>query len=127
MAVDRLLYNIMTEDVPGTRDFYVGLLDMVPHYDSDWYVILKPAGEAPYELGIIAKGNDVVPEPFRTPPGGGYLTFVVDDVMLVFERAKQAGLAILEEPTDLFYGQRRMLVTDPNGLLVDISSPTPRS
>jgi len=127
MPVNRVLYNISTEDVPGTRDFYVGLLDMVPHYDSDWYVILKPAGEGPFELGIIARSSDVVPTSLGSAPGGGYLTCVVDDVMMVFERAKRTGLAILEEPTDLFYGQRRMLITDPNGLLVDISSPTPRS
>lgn len=53
------------------------------------------------------------------------LTVVVDDVDTVHARARAAGIEIVEPPTDLFYGQRRMLVTDPNGLLVDVSSECP--
>jgi uncharacterized glyoxalase superfamily protein PhnB len=62
---------------------------------------------------------------FRAAPTGGMLTLVVDDVDAVHARAQEAGIEIVEPPTDLFYGQRRMLVTDPNGLLVDISSECP--
>ncbi len=124
MAINRVLYNIMTSDLAATRDFYVRLLDMVPIYDSAWYIVLKPAEESPHELGIIDVSHEVVPEAFRGSPAGTYLTFVVGDVTEVFRRAQDLGLEILEPPTDLFYGQRRMLLADPNGLLVDISSPT---
>ena len=29
---------------------------------------------------------------------------------------------VVEEPVDLFYGQRRMILTDPDGTMVDVSS-----
>ncbi|MEM8856266.1 MAG: VOC family protein [Pseudomonadota bacterium] len=124
--VDRFLTNIMTEDVAATRDFYVTALGLSVHFDSDWYVILTPQDGPRFELGIISKGSDVVPEAFRALPQGVYLTFVVADVDEAAARIQNAGIALVEPPTDTFYGQRRLLVQDPNGLLVDISSPTPR-
>ncbi|XWN32538.1 MAG: VOC family protein [Devosia sp.] len=124
--VERLLTNIMSDDVAATRDFYVTVLGLSVHFDSDWFVILTPNDGARFELGIISKGSDVVPEAFRAAPQGVYLTFVVADVDEAAQRIKSAGIALVEPPTDTFYGQRRLLVQDPNGLLVDISSPTPR-
>jgi PhnB protein len=43
------------------------------------------------------------------------LYIIVDDVDKHFARAKKAGAAILEEPQDMFYGQRRYGATDPEG------------
>jgi catechol 2,3-dioxygenase-like lactoylglutathione lyase family enzyme len=124
MTITRVLYNIMTDDLAGTRDFYERLLGMVPIYDSSWYVVLKPSETSAHELGIIDVNSEVVPQSFRgRPTSGSYLTFVVDDVEKIFRRAKSQKLNVLEAPQDLFYGQRRMLVLDPNGLLIDISSP----
>jgi hypothetical protein len=31
---------------------------------------------------------------------------------------------LVAPPRDLFHGRRQMLVTDPNGMLVEISSPS---
>lgn len=118
MAINRVLYNIMTADLGTTKDFYLRLLDMHLLYESDWYIVLKPTEDAPHELGIV-------PEAYRANPHGVYVTFVVDDVLKTFGRAKELGLDVIQEPTDLFYGQRRMLLRDPNGMLVDVSSPTP--
>jgi catechol 2,3-dioxygenase-like lactoylglutathione lyase family enzyme len=125
MAINRVLYNIMTADLGATKDFYLRLLDMHLLYESDWYIVLKPTEDAPHELGIIDVNHQVVPEAYRATPQGAYVTFVVDDVLTTFGRAKELGLDVIQEPTDLFYGQRRMLLRDPNGLLVDVSSPTP--
>ena len=125
MRVDRLLTNVMTDDVPGTRDFLVALLGLESIYDSDWFVVLVPAEGPRFELGIIARGSDVVPAAHRAAPQGVYLTFVVADVEVAAERAREIGAKVIEPPTDTFYGQRRMLVEDPNGLLIDLSSPTP--
>ncbi len=32
-------------------------------------------------------------------------------------------LSIVAQPRNLFYGQRQLLLTDPNGALIDISTP----
>jgi uncharacterized glyoxalase superfamily protein PhnB len=50
------------------------------------------------------------------------ITIVVPDVELVYRRAIDQGLAIVEPPRDLFYGQRRLLLRDPDGTLLDVSS-----
>lgn len=44
------------------------------------------------------------------------------DCDVLFERAKAMGVEIIQEPKNEEYGQRRFLVVDPDGLLVDVSS-----
>jgi uncharacterized glyoxalase superfamily protein PhnB len=56
-------------------------------------------------------------------PQGFYVTFVVDNTDYIYEIASKENFEIVEEPSDTFYGQRRLLLKDPNGTLVDISSP----
>ncbi len=123
MSVHRILTNICSNDLARSRDFYVGLLGMQVGYDSDWYVQMKSATDPTLELGIILRTSDLVPKEFQTAPTGMYVTFVVDDVDAVRETARKMSLPVLQEPKNEFYGQRRFLLTDPNGCLVDICSP----
>lgn len=111
-----------SSDLAAARDWYVDLLDLRVEFDSDWFVHLQDPDDAGLELGILDRDHDIAPEPSIGPPSGGYLTVVVDDVDAVHQRASAAGVQVLEPPTDLFYGQRRMLVRDPDGWVVDISS-----
>ncbi|MFD3508552.1 VOC family protein [Nocardia sp. NPDC058666] len=123
MTISRCFVNICSDRLPATRDFYVDLLGFRIAYDSDWFVQLGDA-ESDATIGIIARDHELVPESARGAFGGSYLTIVVADVEPVYARAKDLDVPIVEAPRDLFYGQRRMLVTDPNGYLVDVSSPT---
>jgi uncharacterized glyoxalase superfamily protein PhnB len=66
----------------------------------------------------------MVPPPYRADPAGIVLTFVVDDVDALHVEARRQGVPVVAPPRDQFYGRRRMLVTDPNGLLVDVSTPS---
>jgi len=52
-----------------------------------------------------------------------YVTFIVDDVDITYRKALDMGLPIIQAPRNEFYGQRRFLLKDPNGCLVDICSP----
>lgn len=54
---------------------------------------------------------------------GLVLTFVVNDVELYYKKAMQFGMKIIQKPTNLLYGQRRLLIEEPSGALIDISSP----
>lgn len=125
-TVERMMVNVVTDDIAATRDFYVALLDLEAIYDSDWFAVLASKQKPTLELGIIARGSEVTPALARGAAGGAYLTFVVGDVNAVFDRAGALGVDVIELPTDQFYGQRRMLVRDPAGTVVDVSSPTPR-
>ena len=65
----------------------------------------------------------MVPKEFRGKPVGIYVTLVVDDAVAIFEKAKELGVEIVKEPELTFYGQKRVLLKDPAGALVDVSSP----
>lgn len=124
-TIRRTMYNIVADDMAAVRDFYTSLLDFEIIYETDWYIVMVPREGPRLELGIIARGSEVTPVAAARPAGGGYLTFVVDEVLVAFEQAKAMNAEVIEPPTDMAYGQRRMLVRDPAGTVVDISSPTP--
>ncbi|MFC9472383.1 VOC family protein [Nocardia sp. NPDC056952] len=123
MAIARSFVNICSDQLAATRDFYVDLLGFQVAYDSDWFVQLIDSDSGTI-IGIMARDHELVPDHVRGGFGGSYITIVVDDVETIYARAKDLGIPIVEEPRDLFYGQRRLLVTDPNRFLVDVSSPT---
>lgn len=120
--MNRLFANICSSDIEKSRDFYISLFDFKVNFDSDWYVHLVCSENEALELGIMDKNYDLVPESFNGQPSGLYVTFVIDDVNTVFEKAKNLGYEIVQTPEPTFYGQNRMLLKDPDGLLVDVSS-----
>jgi len=101
------------------------LFDFRLNFDSDWYVHLVCPQNGALELGIIDRNYDLVPKHYDGPANGLYLTFIVDDVETVLLRANELGFPILQEPRPTFYGQHRMLLSDPDGTLIDVSSLLP--
>jgi uncharacterized glyoxalase superfamily protein PhnB len=123
MSLSRILTNICSDCLAQSRDFYIALLGFEVSYDSDWYVQLHSSSNREIELGIILRSHSLVPQKYQTTPSGIYITFVVPEVDLVYEKAVVMGLEIIQEPRNEFYGQRRFLTIDPNGCLIDICSP----
>lgn len=123
-SVQRIMTNICSEELSASKNFYTKLFDFDLNFDSDWFIHLV-SKDKQLELGIIDKSHEVVPSVIQNQPNGVYITFVVDSADDVFEIAKSEGFIINQEPIDTPYGQRRLLLQDPNGLIVDISSPIP--
>ena len=121
----RAFFSILSADLARSTDWYVSLFDYQIEFDSDWFVHLRDPDIAHLELGIMAIDHEVVNERMRSSPTGGLVTLVVDDVDAVYAAAQSRGIEIVEPPTDLFYGQRRMLLADPDGQIVDVSSECP--
>ena len=119
----RILTNICSDNLPHSRDFYVELLGLSVKYDSDWYVQLCLPGNPDIEYGIIQRDHELIPVDFQKAPTGMYVTFVVDDVDVIYEKALKIGAPIVQEIRNEFYGQRKFLTKDPNGCLLDICSP----
>ncbi len=123
-----MITNICSDDLEGSRDFYVGLLGFSVNYESDWYVQFCAPDNSEVQYGIIKRDHNLVPKQYQSPPGGMpptgmYVTFVVSDVDAVYKKAIEMGLEIIQPPRNEFYGQRRFLTRDPNHCLIDISSP----
>jgi PhnB protein len=54
-----------------------------------------------------------------------FLYIYVDDADAAFRRAIEAGATIIEEPGDTPYGDRRAMVSDPFGNVLQIAHPLP--
>lgn len=125
-GVTRAVFNVVADDLAATRDFYVSLFGLEVDYDTDWFVHMKAPGAAGVELGVLRRDHAVVPAGARGAAGGVLLTLVVGDVDAVVSRAEARGARVVERPRDLFYGQRRAVIEDPNGALIDVSTPVSR-
>ena len=82
----------------------------------------SPEGRVWHAEMAIGDGNIFLGEPgrdYRNPKRLGAITVgihvYVDDVDAHFERARQAGASIREEPADQDYGDRRYTAEDPEG------------
>ena len=122
--MERCFTNILSSNTERTASFYEEVLGMRRHFDSDWFVILTHPDLVGMEFGILQRDHDIVPESIRQPPSGVMVTFVVKDCDEVYASARSRNAEVLEPPTDMFYGQRRLLLRDPDGTVVDVSSPT---
>ena len=114
--------NICSDNLVESKYFYTKLFDFNVDYDSDWFIHLI-SKDKKIELGIIDKRNEIVHKDVQNHPQGFYITFVVDNADEIFKIAALENFEIVHKPTNTFYGQRRLLLKDPNGTLVDVSSP----
>lgn len=121
---NRIIFNILAKDIEETARFYEALFGLERLYASEWYILLTPSGELAYELGIIDEVSEFVPKAARGLFAGGYITLVVDDVWEAHAKAIEIGADVVSPPGAMEYGQTQMVLRDPNGVVVDISTPT---
>lgn len=118
----RTFFSILSDDLPRACEWYTSLFGYRVEFDSDWFVHLQDPDNPSLELGLLAVDHEIVTEHMRARPIGGLVTLVVEDVDRCHELAVERGVEVIEPPTDLFYGQRRMLILDPDGQVLDVSS-----
>lgn len=123
--MNRFFTNILATDTASTTRFYETVFGMRRHFTASWFVILVHDDAPGLELGILSRDHAVVPSELRSAPAGVVLTFVVEDCDAVLEAARRAGAHVVREPEAMPYGQRRALIRDPEGTVVDISAPIP--
>ena len=117
------LYPLLqVRDVAATSRFYSTHLGFQPVFESDWYVQLR-GGARGHELAIIAYDHETIPEPGRQPTSGLILSFEVADAAADAARLAEAGVAIIQPLRDEVFGQRHVIVADPNGILIDVITP----
>ena len=123
ITLKRLLINICSEDLERSKEFYTSFFDFEVTYDSDWFVHMT-SKDSNLEFALIVKDHELVPMVMNGKSGGFYVSFIVENVDKFHALARDKGVTIVGKPADTFYGQRRMLIKDPDGNVLDISSPT---
>lgn len=126
--VNQFVIALHVDDLNRSRTFYETLLDLQPTYESEWCVQLTAPGCPTLNLTLQPRSHELVPTDYRSASTdsrrlGVSLVFVIDDVDACYARAREMDLEIVQSPQDEFYGQRRFLCVDPDGFLVDVSSP----
>ncbi len=114
---------LMTDDVAGTKAFYVEHFGFMPLFDSDWYVHLQSQEDTSVNLGIVDGNHETVPPQGRGKASGLLINFEVEDPDAVYRRVVDAGLPILRTLRDEPFGQRHFITCDPNGVLIDVIKP----
>ncbi|AWZ10444.1 MULTISPECIES: VOC family protein [unclassified Streptomyces] len=70
---------------------------------------------------FVRRGLEVLPEGLREQRAAGVLlAFTVADLPAEYERLRAEGVTILMEPRVEPWGERVFLVSDPNGVVVEI-------
>jgi predicted enzyme related to lactoylglutathione lyase len=122
--MNRAFTNILCENPEATAAFYQSLLGLTRLGDFGWFILLGSPDMPQFELGILDFRHETVPAGLIPGGASAMLTFVVDDLQGVVERAAAIGAVVVQEPTDMPYGQTRLLLRDPAGTLVDVSALT---
>jgi uncharacterized glyoxalase superfamily protein PhnB len=118
---------IMTGDVAGTAAFYKTNFRFQALFENDWYVHLQSAEDAGVNIGIVQWDHETVPEAGRRQAAGLLINFEVEDVDAEYERIEALGLKVLLPLRSEAFGQRHFIVSDPNGVLIDVITPIPPS
>ncbi len=114
---------ITTQHREAARDFYLAHFGAAVVFEADWFVLLNLPGE---ESGGFRLAFLTPDHPSR-PPGpeefsghGMILTVQVDDAEATREALRGSGAPIAYALTTEPWGQRRFMVRDPAGLMIDV-------
>lgn len=118
---------IMTNDVATTTAFYVDHFKFAPTFQSDWYVHLQSTEDEKVNIAVLKGDHETIPAVGRGTVGGLLLNFEVEDVDAVHDALVAKGLSPVQALRDEAFGQRHFIVSDPNGVLIDVIKPIPPS
>ncbi len=126
MKINSFYPVIMTENVQGSKEFWITHFPFEITFDSDWYVSLKSNAGHPYEFALLDATHPTIPDGFRNALRGGLLlNFEVDDADAEYARLRAAGLPIHLALRSEDFGQRHFITADPNGILIDVIQVIP--
>jgi catechol 2,3-dioxygenase-like lactoylglutathione lyase family enzyme len=130
--LDRVVVNILVSDLATSVAFYERLGGFEPVEREagrlgdgyQWQAILSQPGAPQVQLGLIDKMSEFAPRHAWGSAAGSFLTFKVGDVFDAVEAARGLGAEIVEMPTALATGWTRALIRDPNGYVIELTTPT---
>jgi catechol 2,3-dioxygenase-like lactoylglutathione lyase family enzyme len=114
--------SLNVDDVSASRAFllkHFGFHDLMADEHNTFASLGHP--DTSMTVVFVRRGCEVLPEDFRDQrPEGVILAFTVDDLEQEEKRLRAEGVAIslpiVEEP----WGERLFMVTDPNGIRIEV-------
>ena len=113
---------VTTNKMRETRAFWVGKLGFELSYDHEHYLGVRGGPKGAPEIGFMLPDKEA---PTGFSGGGLTLCLRVEDADRECARLWDAGVVIVQPPTDYPWGMRAFAVKDPNGVLVTIAHPIP--
>jgi len=114
MTVLRIVANIDTPDVGLADQFYRDILKLDLVMDHGWIRTYGGDSKMTVQISVAEHGGSGTETP--------YLSVEVDDLDVVLEDVRRAGLPIEYGPADEPWGVRRFYVRDPFGKLINVLS-----
>lgn len=125
MRISSLYPLLQVSNVAAVAAFYQTQFGLVRVFASDWYVQLRAEGEHPFEIAVIEKNHDSIPEAYRGQSRSVILSLYVEDAAAEEARLRAEGIPIVQPLRDEVFGQRHFIAADPEGLLVDVITAIP--
>ncbi len=115
--------RVITADVKRLVAFYEMVTEVAAIWGNELFA------EIPTPVGTLAIGSDkTVPlfGPGSAEPAANrsaIIEFIVDDVDAEYERIRERVSEVVTEPTTMPWGNRALLLRDPDGNLVNLFTP----
>jgi len=116
MNINRIVPDIESSDLEGTREFYAGFLGMDIAMDQGWVATFASPSNPKVQITVVEAGCTDYPQPD--------ISVEVEDVDHAYSEAKRRHVPIEYPLTVEDWGVTRFFVRDPNGKLVNILSHT---
>jgi catechol 2,3-dioxygenase-like lactoylglutathione lyase family enzyme len=124
---------LWVHDADEALAFYTGPVGLEKRADADmgfmrWLTVGAP-GQPDVEIGLLVVGPPLPPtdvdtvRDLVTKGSMGSLIFGTDDVQATFERLRDAGAEVMQEPKEQDYGVTDCAFRDPSGNSVRFSQP----
>lgn len=124
MKVRDLYPLVTTPKLAEVRDFYTQHFQFDVLFEASWFLYLAGPAEEGTRGATLAFMH---PDHPSNPPGpesfngrGMILTVEVSNAQEAFDRLRLTGALIVHPLTDEDWGQRRFMIRDPAGVLVDV-------
>jgi catechol 2,3-dioxygenase-like lactoylglutathione lyase family enzyme len=115
--------RVITDDVARLIAFYEHMTGQAAAWATpDFAEISTPA----FTLAVGSTRTVGIFGPGTARPADNHsviIEFLVDDVDAEYARLRQLPVEFVNEPTDMLWGNRSLLVRDPDGTLVNIFTP----
>lgn len=114
---------VTTQNLQGTRDFYVKHFGLEVIFEANWVAMLGANGNIC--LGLMSSGHPTHPPGPDVFNGRGMIvTIEVEDAAKACAILRRQGAPIAYDLHEEPWGQRRFMTLDPSGTLVDVVEQT---